>query len=338
MLFKIKNMKHLILIPFFCFASHSLLSNCIFKIRLIHPQNHKANEITVLNFQETKAETINDSVAVYSFKPEVPTNAIILINKEERWHTFVWMNPDRDTVELMVDFESKISSIKKPKHWDLTFHEYNKLFDAEEYFKADKFAESYIEANRDSYLSLWLLAHGVAFHNRPLRLKLFNLLSTDLKVYKDYRDVESDIKNRFHPTIGQDFKEFTLPGIHKEKFNSAAINNKIIVLHFWTNGCGACVRGIDELARFNKKIDTNKIKFISICFDDDQQTWQKSNACKKINWTNVWESNGVYCDLCLYYDLNVMPLFVLFNKEKKLQALIEGEDVNQLQTELSKIK
>jgi len=338
MLFKIKIMKHLILISLLCLTSRELMSNCIFKIRLVNYKNHKANEITVLNFQETKAETLNDSIAIYSFTPEVPTNALVLINREERWHTFVWMNPHKDTVELTVDFESKITNIKKPKQWDITFQEYNKLFDAEEYFKADKYAEAYIESHRDSYLSVWLLAHGAAFHNRPLRLKLFNLLSTNLKVYKDYRDVESDIKNRFHPSIGQEFKEFILTGINQDEFNSSIISNKTIILHFWTNGCGACVKGIDELAKFNSKIDTSKIKLISICFDDNQQTWQKSKACKKINWTNVWESNGVYCDLCLYYDLNVMPLFVVFNKDKKLQALVEGEDLNRLQFELSKLR
>lgn len=327
-------------IIFFLFLSifgfEKFKCNCVFKIKLTKTSKHKANEIVVLNFQEKAPDFINDSIAIYSFNPSGPINAMIVLNKSEHWHTFAWMNPDKDTVELSVDFNNKNSQLKKPKPWDLVFNNYIQLFNTGEIAKADQFAANFIEKNRDSYLSLWLLNHGAAFNNKSLKLKLFDLLNNNLKTYKDYADIEKDLNQRQVPQIDQAFKEFVMTDIHQQAFNSTAIGDKIIILHFWTNSCKGCKKSIDDLSEFECNIDTSQVMLISICFDENIETWLKAGTSHKIKWTNLWQPNGVYCDLCLHYDLTVMPLFVVFNKEKKLQSVIEGDAINLLKREVLK--
>ncbi len=330
-------MKKNIFILILClFSIEYSLCTCVFKLKLTDASKHKANEIVVLNFQNMLPDFMNDSIAIYSFHPQGPTNAMIVLNRNEHWHTFAWMNPDKDTVELLVNFENKNTQIKNPKEWDIVFNTYNQLFNTHDIFKADQYAEKYIEKNKDSYFSLWLINHGVAFHNKPLKRKLFEMLDDKLKGYPEYTAIETDLKMRNIPQVGQAFKEFKLSDIDELAFESSAITDKIIILHFWTNSCKACLKSINDLVQFQMNLDTSQVKLISICFDTNREDWQNAKTSQKIKWTNLWQANGVYCDLCLHYDLTVMPLFVVFDRDKKLQSVIEGDALNQLKIEIMK--
>ena len=203
--------------------------------------------------------------------------------------------------------------------------------------KADSIAIPYVEKNRDQYFSLWLLSHGLNREYPNRNSVLLDSLSPRLKQYPVFRQMKASLNKRKYPNYGDNFKEFTLNDNKEILFNSTSINNKIIILHFWSTGCGPCVKGMDELVKFYKSLDTSKIAFISVSLDEDKSKWKKSATTNKIIWTNLWTEDNSYCDLCLNYNLTAMPYFVMFNKEKKITFYNDGEDIELLKSKLKEI-
>jgi thiol-disulfide isomerase/thioredoxin len=171
-------------------------------------------------------------------------------------------------------------------------------------------------------------------------LTLFKKLNPALSKYPDYRETKTGLTGRKYPNTGDTFKEFRLTDIHGKIFNSATIKNKWILLHFWSNGCGPCVKEMDAMVNYYKTLDTTKIAFISVALDNNKNEWKKALATQKIKWTNLWEPDNFYGDLCLNYNLSAMPFFVLFNSEKKLVVMQDGADAIEttIKGYLSKVK
>ena len=180
------------------------------------------------------------------------------------------------------------------------------------------------------YLSLFLVTHGGLFRFSPdkkaKQLAALNMLSPTFKNHPYYRQMKARLLDRKYPNIGDPFKEFTLTDINDSNFNSNSIKNKWILLNFWSNGCGPCVREMDAFVNLYKSIDTSKIAFISIALDENRNKWKNAKATNKIKWTSVWEEDNFSGKLCLNYNVSSMPFFVLFNKEKKIVFLKDGAD------------
>ena len=213
--------------------------------------------------------------------------------------------------------------------WDSIAQAIYKLYYAGKDTEEQNSIISYIKQHPDSYLSLWLFCHTQTLHlqSNNEKLALFNQLSPALSIYPGYHLMKVNLSGaRKYPSPGDAFKEFTLTDVNGKKFNSAAIKNKWILLHFWSNGCGPCVHEMDSMVSYYKTLDTSKIAFISLALDNSRVNWQKAATTHKIIWINLFEPDGAYGDLSLNYNLQAMPFFVLFNSEKKLVVMQDGAD------------
>ncbi len=334
---KNRNIQSSILFLLLCLFIGPLRAEVYFTVKLVNSPGHVAKDIIVLNFDEIAPVSFNDSMATYIYKPEMATNLLIVLDRSTRWHSFAWINPDKDNVQLIVDFSQRKVSLAHPKNWDEVMEVYNDFFDNDQRNKADSVAGNFIAANPDSYFSLWMLSHGAAFENKALRRKLFNLLDQKFIDYPEYKEVKADLNARRVPKMGEAFKEFTLQNADKSVFDSKNIQNKIIVLHLWSNNCGPCVRGMDDLVKFNTGLDQSQVAFVSVGLDEDMAKWKEAPSTNKIKWTNLWQEGGLYGDLCMNYNLRAIPSFIIFDKDKKLQVIIEGEELSSIQAEIDKL-
>ena len=329
--------KTITLFLFLALIFSGLKAEVYFTVKLVHSPGHVAKDIIVLNFDEIQPISYNDSVATYVYNPEIATNLLVVIDRNTRWHSFAWINPDKDNVQMVVDFSQRKVSLANPKEWDAVMELYNTYFDEDRRDKVDSLAAAYIGAHPDSYFSVWMLSHGAAFTNKPLKTKLFNMLDKKLAVYPDYKEVQADVIARRVPKTGEAFKEFSLQTLDKSMFDSKNIENKVVVLHLWSNNCGPCVRGMDDLVKLHAKMDPSKVAFVSVGLDEEQARWAKAPSTAKIKWTNVWQEGGLYGDLCMNYNLRAIPSFIIFDQNKKLQVIIEGEELENIQKEITNL-
>lgn len=323
---------------FLVVISQTFYSQSELTIRLKNSPNHSIKDIIVLNLQDVKPEILNDTIAIYRYSQNIPVYLTIVMDFKSRWHQGVWLNPNQDLVEFVINFNSHSANLLKPKEWDL-FTDYWSLYqDNFRLRESDSIASKYIQESPASYLSLWLLGHGVAREDNHLKMKLFNQLSPTLETYEEYNDIKSDINGRRNSKTGDLFKEFCLEDYQGANFDTKYIKNKIIILHFWSNDCSPCVKGMDDFVKFYSSLDTSVLKIISISLDVNKVKWKSSNTSHKIMWSNTWQKGGLYGDLSLHYNLRAIPLFVIFNKEKRLHVIIEGEDLYSIRKEINTLK
>jgi thiol-disulfide isomerase/thioredoxin len=325
-----------------------------------------------VNTYASEPRRINDSTIEYSIENITePTWLCIIIDTVKRedtnlmwnWNARLWLTPEIKHRELIINYANKTTKIKDfakwsqatkmdgkskivvnnlPK-WDSIAQTLDELYRAGNDSAQLSLITSYIEQYHDNYLSLWLYAHTQVVHIESTAQKqaLFNKLNPALGVYPLYHQMQADFSGaRKYPNPGDTFKEFTLKDVKGKNFNSANIKNKWVLLHFWSNGCGPCVKEMDAMVSYYKTLDTSKIAFISLALDNNRDNWKKAATTQKIIWTNLWEKDNFYGDLCLNYNVYSMPFFVLFDNEKKLVAIQDGADAIEttIKGYLSKVK
>jgi len=310
-----------------------------------------------VNTYESPSKKINDSTIEYIIENITePTYLFVLIdtikhsdiNLMWNWHTHLWLTPEIEERKLTINYATKTVKVHDvikwsktnelngesniilnplPK-WDSIAQTIDELYRAGNDTAQQNIITSYIKQYPDSYLSLWLFdTHAIYIESNAEKLALFNKLNPMLDRYPRYHQIQAELSGaRKYPNAGDAFKEFRLTDIKGEPFYSTTIKNKWILLHFWSNGCGPCVKEMDTMVGYYKTLDTSKIAFISVALDNNRVNWQKASTTHKITWTNVWEPDGVYGELCLNYNLQAMPFFVLFNSEKKLVVMQDGAD------------
>ncbi|MBA3971841.1 MAG: TlpA family protein disulfide reductase [Bacteroidetes bacterium] len=316
---------------FFIFIIVKCDSQCLLTIKQTGIKADSMPQLFVANYEDSTLTRINDSTLEFTFYSQQPDCLFILIDRKTKWNTRVWMDPKIKNNELIINYNNKIATLKNPSEWDNVSQKTRHLHNEGKENDAGKIVFEYIEKNPNSFLSLWFFTHShpLSIKKQSEQLVMFNNLSPTLSIYPLYSETKSSLLDRKYPNIGDTFKEFSLTNTNDSTFDSKTIKDKWILLNFWSNGCGPCVKEMDELVNLYNSIDTSKIEFISIALDKENSQWKKAQATNKISWPSVWAKNGFSSELCLYYNVYSMPFFILFNKEKKIIFIKDG--ANELQ-------
>lgn len=320
-------MKKYLFFIFCVFTTQYAISQCTLTIKQVHSKIDTLPELFVANYEDSCLVRINDSTLKFSYYPSEPNYVIIIINDKirPRWMIWVWINPEIKNKVLTINYSQKTTMLDF-NEWDIISEKWRKLRDEHKLNESDSFASDFINQHPNSYLSLWFLSQEGAWGNKNKRYVLFNKLSSSLNEYSLYRQTKAGFLDRKYPNIGDPFKEFALVDFNDSIFNTNSIHNKWILLHFWANWCGPCVREMDALGNLYDSIDTSKVKLISVSLDYEKNTWKKATTTAKTKWTSLWAENNTYCDLCLNYNLTAMPFFILFDNDKKIYFIKDGAE------------
>jgi thiol-disulfide isomerase/thioredoxin len=313
-------------------------SQCTLAIRQVGLITDTIPKVMIYDVQHQKPIRLNDSTIQFDVPPTRSECLFIFLDYKTRWSTRIWIDSTILHKELIVDYKKRTATIKNGNEIDRVLEEDLQLNEMTQKPQKDSLDEGYIKSHPDVYFSLWLLSHGVNREHPSKNKILLDNLSPRLKKFNEYRQMMADLTGRKYPNYGDSFKEFTLTDNNGKVFNSTSIKSKIIILHFWSNGCGPCVKGMDAMVNFYKSLDTSKIAFISVSLDEIKSKWVNSATTNKIIWTNLWTEDNSYCDLCLNYNLTAMPYFVMFNKDKKITFYNDGEDIELLKSRLKELQ
>ena len=280
----------------------------------------------IAEYEDSLNKKINDSTFIFTCNSsEIESLFIVLgVDRKSRWFKIVWMDQKIKNKELFLNYSDKTAKVMPANEWDMLTDKTTMLERAGNYRAEDSISFAYLEKHTDSYLSLWFLAHGLYRDFPNKKLAALNMLDPKFKEYPEYKQTKASLLERKYPNPGDPFKEFELTDKNDLVFKSSTIKNKWILINLWSNGCGPCLREMDELVSFYKTIDTSKATFISIGLDDNIENWKKGIGTNKIIWNSVWQTDGVYGDLCLNYNLMAMPFFILFDNEKKIVYMKDG--------------
>jgi peroxiredoxin len=129
--------------------------------------------------------------------------------------------------------------------------------------------------------------------------------------------------------------DFTLPLSDKKEISLKGLRGKPVVLCFWTTYCEECLSEMD-LIRPLYDIYKEKIQFVSISAD---KHFSKMLFFINLKKDYVWSFAhiGDHYEVLKDYDVRSYPLFVIIDKEGKINKYQANKPSNGLEADLQKI-
>ena len=143
---------------------------------------------------------------------------------------------------------------------------------------------------------------------------------------EDTKEETVDIPKQTFPTIeaGNPAPDFTLKDLNSNDFSLSSLRGKYVVLDFWGNWCGWCIKGIPDMKEAYAK-HKDKVEFVGIDCNDTQEVWKKAVAKYELPWIQVYNS-GVPENVASKYNVGGYPSKYIIDPEGKLIKIVVGED------------
>lgn len=134
-----------------------------------------------------------------------------------------------------------------------------------------------------------------------------------------YLDILTNIQNR--QTVGHLAIDFQLPDINNRTVKLSDFKGKVVFLDFWFTGCTGCSQYYESDVSVAEEIfkDFSNVVFVTICVDQDKETWKRSVA-KKIYTSELavnlfTDGKGVMHPVVENYLITAYPRPILIGKD-----------------------
>lgn len=144
------------------------------------------------------------------------------------------------------------------------------------------------------------------------------------------------LNNKIQSADSQDFPEISLPGMDGRKVSLSGLDNKVILLHFWTSTEDTQKAfNIEHLLPVYEEFHDRGFEIYAVCIDPDKTRWASVVRAQKLPWINVNDGLGLASQAVNLYNVDVLPTSLLIvDKEIYLESVV---GVDGLRRELSKI-
>ena len=126
------------------------------------------------------------------------------------------------------------------------------------------------------------------------------------------------IMNKLFPQavpIGDQIPDLELKDTSGNSHRLQELGGKYLLLDFWSNGCGPCIKSFPELKEISEQMK-DRIEVVSISIDTEA-IWKKASAKHSItwhNWNDLQKENGIFAR----FGVKAYPTYVLVSPDGKL--------------------
>ena len=249
-----------------------------------------------------------------------------LLNRYPRWRGYFLKNNDFKVSE---NFPYPFESIEINNESLLAHPKYIRCLTE---FISSKMIESKIVKDYgiiemetiDEELKNQIIKDKVAYKSMLFRLprtkKLDKLYQTYMSFAKDetYKEeIEKIYQNYKKISKGTVSPTFELYDNHNKLVTLEGLQGKLVYIDIWATWCIPCVQQIPALNKLEKDFKNKNIEFVSICFSDTKEKWNKMVKEKEMNGIQLFapdDSISFFKD----YFVSGIPRFILIDKEGKI--------------------
>lgn len=217
------------------------------------------------------------------------------IESEQLW---VLINPyrsKRDSLTRIVQSDNS-DSLKSSAQEELS-----KVYESHLEIETD-----FITNNPSSYVSASTLDFYSSTFGRTQTQRLFDLLSIELKESSYGASIQHFLELK-HVEIGNRYVNFSMKNIQGKTVQISDFKGKVILLDFWASWCRPCIKEFPALKEAYSKYKHLGFEIIGISEDQSEEQWRNAIKLEKLEWTNLWEPNGMKSDPYLIYGINGIP-------------------------------
>ena len=150
---------------------------------------------------------------------------------------------------------------------------------------------------------------------------LYAGLSPEMKQSPEGLEIESLLHPVKEVSFGDAVPDYTYVDRNGKERSISEFRGKKVLLDFWGNGCGPCMKSIPGIQRLHDQYG-DRLAIVSINIDSDR-VWKKSEKEHPMTWEN-WRDPSGYSGSIRIFGSHEIPTFVLISPEGKVKTIIKG--------------
>lgn len=117
---------------------------------------------------------------------------------------------------------------------------------------------------------------------------------------------------------GNNAPDFTCYDFNNNQVSLSNFRGKYVYIDFWATWCKPCRDEIPYYLKLQKEYKDKDIVFLSICLDDDKESWQEFIKDIKNEGKWLYATDGFNSEVVRSYQIIAIPRFCLIDKEGKI--------------------
>ncbi len=103
-------------------------------------------------------------------------------------------------------------------------------------------------------------------------------------------------------------------------------NKKVIMVYFWSSGCGYCTEATPKLKRLYAETQSKGLEIFAVSLDQDYASWTGYIEQNELKWINVSELKGWKSRAVEDYAITGTPGYILLDGDHKILSRQSGFD------------
>lgn len=195
----------------------------------------------------------------------------------------------------------------------------------------------FIKTHPNSIVSAEILSTYSTTFGKKETKKLFDLFSEQNKKSKYGKIIETYIKLKEEPKIGENFIDFEMVDQNGELQKLSDLKGKTIFLDFWASWCAPCRKENPNLVKTYNKFKSKGFEIFAVSLDENKENWLKAIKKDNLNWYHVNDLKGNGNKASLIYGVEGIPDSFLIDQNGIIIARdLRGKELNEKLTELLK--
>jgi peroxiredoxin len=185
---------------------------------------------------------------------------------------------------------------------------------------------AYIKTKPNSVMGLNYFVQTAYVMNRSNikvedRFEHLSLFGKELLSNSLYLDLKSTTEALEKIKIGSIAPDFKLEDPNGTEISLSDFRGNYVLVEFWASDCNYCADENENLKFLYNKYGNEDFEILSVSFDEDKNTWNKSLKKQNSDWIHIREPKGFYnSEIAIQYEDSSIPYYFLIDKEGKIIA------------------
>ena len=121
--------------------------------------------------------------------------------------------------------------------------------------------------------------------------------------------------------VGAVAPEIALPQPDGTLLTLSSLRGRYVLIDFWTSWCRPCREENPEMVKLYRQYENKGFEILGVSLDESREQWLRAVEADELPWHHVSDQKGAGSEAVLLYDVQVIPMTVLLDKQGKVMAL-----------------